>query len=466
MIICSSLKKNSQGQHVPHPATPLHSPPLSGRGQGWGQNGAGRSRPRPRAPVFYLTCRQSFFVIHRLLFALLFLLFSARSRSQDSCGLRITLLTCSPGQELYSTFGHTAIRVQDAASGADIVFNYGTFPFDDPNFYAKFVRGKLPYYLSIEPFDGEYGFREQYRYENRSIVEQEVLLSCERKTALLQALQQNALPENREYRYDFIFDNCTTRAGAMIAAAAPAPVQRTRIIPADSTNAPTFRNLITEYLVRGDHPWSKLGIDLLLGARLDRRASNTAAQFLPEKLLAGFTGATAAGAPLVGPAQTIVPARPQAPGWSPGPVLVFGTLLLLIAILSFVPRRGAQAFLRVFDFALFLVAGLVGILILFMWFCTDHYWCANNWNLAWALPTHAVAAPFLLRERRWMNWYLLATIVILSLVVLGWLFLPQELNVGFLPLVLLLLLRAWLIILKPHYNAPAATPEPQTALHP
>ncbi|WP_165871544.1 DUF4105 domain-containing protein [Flaviaesturariibacter flavus] len=401
----------------------------------------------------------------RLLPTLFLFILSLTAAAQDTCGLRITLLTCSPGEELYSTFGHTAIHVQEAATGTDIVYNYGTFPFDDPDFYMKFVRGKLPYYLSVEPFGGEWGFEDMYRKEGRGIVEQEVLLPCAQKGALLRALQENALPQNRAYRYDFIFDNCTTRAGAMIEKAAPQPVQRTRIIPADSSHAPTYRNLITEYLVRGRHPWSKLGIDLLLGARLDRRASNTGAQFLPEKLLAGFTGATAAGQPLVGPARPLVPARPQDTAWGITPGIAFGALLLLIAVLSFVPARGVRAFLRVFDFALFLLAGFVGILLLFMWFGTDHYWCANNWNLAWALPTHAVAAPFLLRERRWMNWYLLATIIIAAGVVLGWLFLPQELNVGFLPLVLLLLLRAWLIILKPHYNAPAATPEPKAALH-
>jgi hypothetical protein len=145
--------------------------------------------------------------------------------------------------------------------------------------------------------------------------------------------------------------------------------------------------------------------------------------------------------------------------------MAFGLLFALITVLSFVPARGVQRFMRVFDFILFLLAGLVGILLLFMWFGTDHALCANNWNLLWALPTHLIAAPFLHRERRWIQVYLLATIIILSVVLLGWIFLPQQLNIGFLPVVLLLLLRAWLIILKPHYHAPAATPEQKAVLH-
>ncbi|RYZ15930.1 MAG: DUF4105 domain-containing protein, partial [Chitinophagaceae bacterium] len=128
-------------------------------------------------------------------------------RAQEACSLRITLLTCSPGTELYSIFGHTALRVQNTVSGTDDVYNYGTFEFGD-DFYIKFIRGRLPYYLDVEPM--QY-FLYGYRLEGRSVVEQEVLLDCAQKTALLQALQTNLLPANRQYRYDFLFDNCTTR---------------------------------------------------------------------------------------------------------------------------------------------------------------------------------------------------------------------------------------------------------------
>jgi hypothetical protein len=394
----------------------------------------------------------------RLLF-LLFLFAFFQLRAQDSCGLRITLLTCSPGAELYSTFGHTAIRVQDD-SGNDLVYNYGTFEFGD-DFYIKFVRGRLPYFLSVERFPD---FLAQYEYEKRGVWEQEVLLDCNRKVALLRALNENALPQNREYRYDFIFDNCTTRAGQMIFKAAPQPVSTARIIPANPKEAPTFRNLITEYLNRGQQPWSKLGIDLLLGAKLDRRATNEEAQFLPEKLMAGIGGAVAGGRPVVGKAQPLLNASLEKSGFVPSPLLVFGALFVLITVLSFVPARGAQRFIRVFDFVLFLLTGLVGILILFMWFGTNHALCANNWNLVWALPTHALVAPFLRRDRRWVHAYLLATVLVLAALLIGWIFIPQELNIGFLPVVLLLLLRSWLIILKPHYHAPAATPEQEAAL--
>ena len=131
----------------------------------------------------------------------------------DSCSLRISLLTCAPGEELYSTFGHTALRVQDPSQGIDQVYNYGTFEFG-PDFYTKFIRGKLLYFLSVEEFGD---FMYQYEAQSRSVQEQVLRLDCFEKQKLRSALQVNALEENKYYRYDFLFDNCTTRAGDMVA---------------------------------------------------------------------------------------------------------------------------------------------------------------------------------------------------------------------------------------------------------
>ncbi|HWJ28198.1 MAG TPA: DUF4105 domain-containing protein, partial [Flavisolibacter sp.] len=151
----------------------------------------------------------------------------ARSFAQDSCDLRITLLTCAPGSELYSTFGHTALRVQDEHAGLDLVFNYGTFVFDD-DFYMKFIRGKLLYSLSVENFDD---FIYEYKLESRSVQEQVLQLSCQEKQQLFHALQVNARPENRDYKYDFLFDNCTTRARDIVARNTAQPVVYKNILP-------------------------------------------------------------------------------------------------------------------------------------------------------------------------------------------------------------------------------------------
>ncbi|MDB5252429.1 MAG: hypothetical protein JWP27_1598 [Flaviaesturariibacter sp.] len=368
----------------------------------------------------------------------------------DSCGLRISLLTCAPGAELYSIFGHTAIRVQNPETGMDAVFNYGTFEFG-PDFYPKFVRGKLPYFLSVEDFPG---FLSAYQAESRSVWEQPLILNCARKQQLLHALQTNSLAENRTYRYDFLYDNCTTRAMNMALLHAPRPVRLRMILPA---NVPTFRDLIHQKLDSGHLDWSKLGIDLLLGARLDRKVTNAEAMFLPANLLHGFDGARAGDTLLAAPPKTLLDMPSLLPKKSGlTPLAVFSALLALIILLSFIPNRSVQRVVAFFDYLFFISLGLVGVLLLFMWLGTDHALCANNWNLLWALPTHLVAAPFLYRNRKWINTYLMVTIALQALLVIGWIFLPQELNPGFIPVILLVLLRAWLLILKPHHGTTAA----------
>jgi hypothetical protein len=131
-------------------------------------------------------------------------------------------------------------------------------------------------------------------------------------------------------------------------------------------------------------------------------------------------------------------------------MMAFGALLLMIGILSFLKNRTVQSIMRGFDFFFFLTLGLVGILLVFMWTATDHALCRNNFNLLWALPTHIIAAPFLGKKVKWVHYYLFITITIQAFLLISWIFLPQELNISLVPVVLLVLLRSWLIILQPH----------------
>lgn len=361
------------------------------------------------------------------------------SPAQDSCGLRISLLTCAPGAELYSTFGHTAIRVADKNTGRDEVFNYGTFEFDD-DFYVKFVRGKLLYALSVEGFAE---FMYQYRAESRSVIEQELALPCTQKRQLYQRLQTNALPQHRKYRYDFLFDNCTTRARDMIDTGATAAVGFKNILPPKPL---TFREHITVYLHRAHQDWSKLGIDLLLGAKMDRPASNTEAMFLPDNLLTAFDSAHADDKPLVASKETIL-AMPSlaTESFLFTPPVSFGLLLVITVVLSVTKKGRARIAVGILDFILFFVTGLVGVLLLFMWFGTDHALCANNYNLLWAVPTNAAAA-FAVHKRsgpakRYFGFVFWAMAVLLAV----WAFLPQQMNNGFLPLVLAIAVRSGLL---------------------
>ena len=193
---------------------------------------------------------------------------------------KISLLTCDPGDELYSTFGHSAIRVVALESGQDLVFNYGTFDFNTPFFYIKFIRRTLDYQLSLTTTDN---FLREYNYFKRNVREQELNLSPEQSQAIVAFLQNNYRPENRKYRYDFFFDNCATRITDMLESVLGQSLKWN--YPTESDEK-TFRNLIDEYVY--PLPWSDLGIDLALGAVIDREATEAEKAFLPDYLEEGL----------------------------------------------------------------------------------------------------------------------------------------------------------------------------------
>jgi hypothetical protein len=374
----------------------------------------------------------------RKLFLFYLLLLSQISIAQsDTCGMRISLLTCSPGEELYATFGHTAIRVQHAATATDEVFNYGMFEFN-PDFYPKFIRGQLLYSLGVEPYPD---FAYTYQYERRSVAEQELRLSCRQKEKLWMALRENATAEKRHYKYDFLFDNCTTRARDMIAQQAGAPVQFQSILPKGRL---TFRNMLHTYLDRGGQHWSKLGIDLVLGARLDRQVSNYEAMFLPDYLMKGIDKAQFAGMRLATPPATILQMPAAQKEFSLfRPVVVFTLLLLVVVLLSGSKGPKALLLLRMFDRFFFFALGLAGLFLLFMWFGTDHRVCRDNLNLLWALPTHLAAAFFAGRSTDGSLTYFKAVFWGMLLLLAAWAFLPQQLNIALLPLILLIAARSY-----------------------
>src|SRR5687767_10072906 len=187
--------------------------------------------------------------IRCVVFVFLLIVPAILTAQPDSCNLRISLLTCSPGAELYSTFGHTAIRVTDQTRGIDEVYNYGTFDDRDPNFYVKFTKGIMIYALSNYSYQD---FLREYTYEQRYVIEQELNLTGGEKQQLYAALQENAQEQNRYYNYYFHTDNCTTRARDMIAKKAGASVAFKNILP---EKIPSYRNLIHTYLDKANQDW-------------------------------------------------------------------------------------------------------------------------------------------------------------------------------------------------------------------
>jgi hypothetical protein len=364
----------------------------------------------------------------------------------DSCRMQISLLTCTPGRELYSTFGHSALRVIDSAKGTDIIYNYGTFDFEDPSFYTKFVRGKLLYFVSLEHFED---FKAAYAYEGRGITEQTLEFNCGQKQKILAFLEENAKEENRYYQYDFVRDNCTTRLRDIIKNFSDTPVV-TRPL---GNGATTSRKLIHEYLNRSGQYWSKLGIDILLGARLDKKLATDEIMFLPDYLLKGLDSTTVAWqtpytrlrSNLVSGKNNILPSLlPAEVSVGLSPLIIFSILFLLIALLSFSKRKNVQTALNIFDRIFFFTCGMLGWLVLFMWFGSDHYTCKNNYNLLWALPTHLfiVAISF---QKTWVKKYFRIVCWLTIALLLSWFFLPQQMNNALFPIVGIIFVRSFFI---------------------
>ena len=358
------------------------------------------------------------------------------SAAQDSSHIRISLLTCTPGEELYSTFGHTAIRVTDSNSVNDIVFNYGTFNFEDPAFYTKFVRGKLLYYLSAEKFED---FKDYYRASGRGITEQILNLDAAEKIAITEALYENVKPENSAYKYDFFFDNCTTRPRDMLVKYKKNPPAFKWVMPEGTR----FRQAIHLYLDQNHKDWSKLGIDLLLGAPTDAVMTATQSQFLPDNLMESLDSSNQNHQWVLSHTNLYTLDRIKEERAILTPMLVFSFLLVSIFLLSFSKSIPIRNFIQGFDGILFFITGAIGILLIFMWTGTDHAMCKNNYNLLWAWPTHFIMSFFAYSNKRWTKKYFAFTAIALSILLIAWFFLPQQLNTAFIPIVLLLIFRSY-----------------------
>ena len=377
-------------------------------------------------------------MVQKFLISYFLLLTSLLTFSQsNSCQVRISMLTCSPGEELYSTFGHSALRVTDSSNNEDIVYNYGTFNFNEPGFYTKFVRGKLKYYLSTEDY---ISFKQSYVQEKRSMIEQVLNLTCKEKQKMVQLLQQNLQGENKFYTYDFLFDNCTTRLRDLLEKSGDSTVHFSSVVKERTS----FRDHIFEYMNYNDHQWTKLGMDILLGNKTDAVMGNREVMFLPDYLLRGFDSAKVGSRRVVESKDNILSfdgANKVQKNLFTHPLFIFSFLLILIVVMSYSKSEVVRKILNGFDGFLFFITGLAGLLMLFMWVGTDHVVCRNNYNLLWAWPTHMIAAFFINSQKKWLRKYLLITAITYSLLLLVWFFLPQPLSTSLIPIILLMIFR-------------------------
>jgi len=354
----------------------------------------------------------------------------------------ISLITGEPGQELYTRFGHSAIRVQDPVTGFDKVYNYGTFDFNAPGFYIKFLRGKLNYFLSRYDFER---MMINYKYFNQTLFEQILNLNYEEKKRIYQFLNTNYLPENRFYLYDFFYDNCSSRIRDVFKFALG-----NRLIFDDTFIGPhkTFRQLLDEYL-QEQTPWGDFGIDLVLGMPADKVASTENYMFLPFELYKAFDHATIIDQeekePFVLQNQMLISSvKIEQQRFSLPPLYLFYGLLIFMVIFTILEMKYSID-LRPVDSFLFFLIGISGLILALLWFATDHIATKDNLNLFWAFPTHLIA-PFLIysrKHRKFSTYYFLFWSIFLTLFIVGWNYIPQQFNQAIIPIVLLLILRSY-----------------------
>lgn len=345
---------------------------------------------------------------------------------------RISVLTCGPGEELYTRFGHSAFRVQDSGLGIDVVYNYGTFNFNAPNFYSNFARGKLIYTLSRQRFEN---FLYDYELENRWVKEQLLGLNRKETMELFEFLENNYKPENRDYQYDFLYDNCSTKMPDVLKKLLGPQLE---FLDDHLEKHYTFRQLIRQNL--RTNSWASFGIDLALGADIDRKATARQHMFLPKYVMMQLANSRLNGRPLIRRTRTVLdnPEQLRVPIFTTSPLFWFALLSLFTITITYIDYRN-KARSRWLDFFLFFSSGLVGFFLLFLWFLTDHNATVNNLNVLWAFPFNLIVAFLLVRRKNipdWLEKYLKGLFLLFLVMVILWLFKVQV----FSPLVILLIL--------------------------
>ncbi|MBU3025134.1 Lnb N-terminal periplasmic domain-containing protein [Zobellia galactanivorans] len=334
---------------------------------------------------------------------------------------KISVVTCGPGSELYSTFGHSAIRIEDPSLGINAVYNYGTFDFTTPNFYMKFARGKLDYSLARQNFAY---FLKEYEYENRWVKSQELQLTLAQRQSLFNFLETNFLPENRDYKYDFFYNNCATKIWDVLK-----EVYGDALVFDESylNELYTHRQLIRQKVKINS--WAGFGIDLALGSVIDDVATPKEHMFLPDYILKQLEVAQLNGQSLTARPKVLLEAKDQDQGSSflVSPELWLIVFLVVILVLTYFDFKNNTR-RRWLDFILFFSTGLIGVLILFLWFFTDHSATAGNYNLLWAFPFNLFIA-FVVALKKGPNWIAKYAVLLAGLILASgvfWMFGGQE----------------------------------------
>ena len=361
----------------------------------------------------------------------------------------ISLITCSPGKEVYEKFGHTGIRIKDKKNGNDLIFNYGIFSFETENFYYKFIKGETDYQLGLY-YTGN--FLPAYAERNSVVWEQVLNLTVDERRKLIKLLLENYEPENRTYRYNFVFDNCATRPRDKILSALNGYVKL------ESNNEPkTFRQWIGIYV--GTDTWLKFGIDLVFGMDADSFASPSQSMFLPEALMTEFQQAqiylsNGQTKKLVSDKNILVNKNAvsgTSSGWSIKPLTV-SLILLIIGTLITIWDLFRRRHYKLFDSFLYIVTGLGGLIAAYLMFFSTHPLVKMNLNLLWLNPLNLVVGILMWNRKLRIPLFFYQFLNIMFLVgyLIAFALSVQIFNIAVFPIIVLMLMRStsWVAYLK------------------
>jgi len=352
----------------------------------------------------------------------------------------ISVLTMGPGDALNDSFGHSAFRILDPNQHIDVVYNYGVYDFNTPHFYLKFTKGQLMYQLDRTSFNL---FYRHYMEQNRWIKEQVLNLTTAEKQEVFNFLQNNYLPENRNYSYDFFFDNCATRIRDVLAR-----VLKNKLVYNSQfeTDTYTFRQLIQKNVFWNS--WGSFGMDLAIGAVVDRNATSWEYQFLPEYVFKALEKSTISGKQgatnLVKNTSTLFKnsSNEKSVVFFKSPLFIIGFLSIMILGWTFKDYRD-KARNRWLDTSIFAFTGIMGVFLLLLWFATDHFATQHNYNLLWAVPLSLFCVVEVSKNnpKFWLKKYIMFQILMLLLLSIHWITGVQSFPLALSPLLMALCIR-------------------------
>ncbi len=372
-----------------------------------------------------------------ILSALLILTGLSNLKSQIANDTSVYLITCSPGTETYSIYGHSAIRVAIPSAGIDVVYNWGVFDFNTKNFVWKFAKGKLNYMLGVYPYNV---FLEEYMFEKRSVYSQKVNMESDDLMYLTTLLEENLKPENLFYLYDFFYDNCSTRIRDIFE-----KVYDGKLIypPYENNKIPTFRQKLAYY--HRNYPWLKFGIDFLLGLPADKKASFRDQMFLPLDLQRNLSqvviNRNRKMIPLLQNVENIFEfeSMQPTPPFYYSPMLIFSAAFVLVLFVCIKFKN--TLFINYLDIALFTIFSILAILMIFFNFITDHEQTKWNLNIIWCNPFILLCLLSLALNKKGVVWFRLVFWLSVVSILIAIIFTGYT-NIAVVPLVMIMTLRS------------------------